>query len=86
VKTGGGGRFWLLFVLATVLLARSPFAFAQGPAPSFGSTLDELREAGFADKEAILDRLIASTTPAPGRSSRHFWTTGFTFETPTSAS
>jgi urea transport system permease protein len=50
-----GGRWLLLLLLAACGLPRA--AFAQSPDERFSALLGELRDAGFADKEAVVDRL-----------------------------
>ncbi len=56
---GGGRRLWPLLA---VLLVCAPLAATQAPAPDsgVGGALAELRDASYADKEAIVQRLGAS--------------------------
>jgi urea transport system permease protein len=56
VPSGGRQLLWLL--LAACLVARP--ASGQGPDDEFRNLLAELRDASFADKESIADRLIAT--------------------------
>jgi len=56
VPSGGRQLLWLL--LAACLVARP--ASGQGPDDEFRNLLAELRDASFADKELIADRLIAT--------------------------
>jgi urea transport system permease protein len=57
VRSSGGRQLWL--PLAIVLLAVPP-AGAQTADETFLAALGELREAGFADKEAIVEKVIAT--------------------------
>jgi urea transport system permease protein len=50
-----GGQWVIILLLAACGLAQP--AFAQTPDARFSALLGELREAGYADKEAIVDRL-----------------------------
>ena len=47
-------------VLAIIAVSAVAFAQTSSPDAQFTATLGELRDAGFADKEAIIDRLVAS--------------------------
>jgi urea transport system permease protein len=51
-------------VLLVTLLLLAPAASGQTPDDMFRATLGELREASFADKEAIVERAIASAHPS----------------------
>jgi urea transport system permease protein len=63
------GRFgeqqWLVPLLLVVLLC-APVAVAQSPDDEFLATVGELRDAGFADKEAIAERLMATGHASAG--------------------
>ena len=50
--------------LLIALLLLAPAASGQAPDDMFRATLGELREASFADKEAIVDKVIASAHPS----------------------
>ena len=58
-----GGQQWLLPLLLVVLVC-APVVLAQSSDDEFLAMVGELREAGFADKEVIAERLMA-----PGHSS-----------------
>ena len=60
--TRWGGQRTIALLLACFFVAAA--GFAQSPGDVFVSTLGELREASFADKEAIADRLLASGHPS----------------------
>ncbi len=60
--TRWGGQRTIALLLACLFVAAA--GFAQSPGDVFVSTLGELREASFADKEAIADRLLASGHPS----------------------
>ncbi len=64
MAAGGRQPWWLL--LAFVVFASSPAyvrVSAQSSADAFASSIGELREAGYADKEAIAERMIAAGHP-----------------------
>ncbi len=60
-----GGRRWLAPLLLAVVVC-TPTVFAQSPGETFLAALGELREASFADKEAIAERLVATGHPGAG--------------------
>ena len=60
-----GGRRWLTPLLLAVAVCVSTLN-AQSPDAAFVAVLGELREASFADKEAITERIVATGHPGVG--------------------
>ena len=64
-RVPSGGRRWLVPLLLAVIVSARP-AYAQSPDAAFLAALGELRDASYADKEAIADRLVATGHPTAG--------------------